>query len=188
MDSVEIQLDGIELSWCLYNAEKIVEHYAKKCDVGSGSYKHNKVSSNLVGFKSEVGTKKWLLQHIDEKDLICHYENYLEPNSLGDIIAFDNSLEVKGLRPHQWDKYKRCIPPRQLEKYVKNNSIAIWTTTTGDIENPTVVLKGWNYCSEVKEHGKFIHTICPNIWLEDDSKMRAMESLIEVLKGDFNGL
>ena len=57
MDSVEIQLDGIELSWCLFNAKKIVEHYAKKSDVGSGSYKHNKVSSNLVGFKSEVGTK-----------------------------------------------------------------------------------------------------------------------------------
>jgi len=182
MNSIEIQLDGIELSWCLYNAEKIVEHYAKKSDVGSGSYKHNKVSSNLVGFKSEVGTKKWLLQNIDEKDLIFHYENYLEPNSLGDIIALDNSLEVKGLRPHQWDKYKRCIPPRQLDKYVKNNSIAIWTTTTGDIENPSVVLKGWNYCREVKEHGKFIHTICPNIWLEDDEKMRSMESLIDSLK------
>jgi hypothetical protein len=181
MVSKIINLDADDLDWCLEYAEKIVAHYGKKGDKGSGSYNHNKVSSNLVGFKSEVATKKWLKKSIVGVNLICHYEDYLNPNPNGDIEIFAKGLEIKGLRPIHWDKFKRCIPPRQLEKYIKNDAIAVWAVTTGDIENSQVELKGWNYCWEVKEYGEFIHTICPNIWLKDDSKMRSMDELLDLL-------
>ena len=181
MSSILIDLTPTELQWCLEYAEKIVAHYGKKGDKGSGSYNHNKVSSNLVGFKSEVATKKWLTTHIDLEHINCYYEDYLNPNPNGDIEIFTQGLEIKGLRPNHWDKFKRCIPPRQLEKYVKNNAIAVWGVTTGDLENPQVELKGWNYCWEVEKYGKFIHTICPNIWLEEDDKMRPMHELLDLL-------
>tara|TARA_R110000824_G_scaffold60012_5_gene160768 strand:- start:477 stop:1034 length:558 start_codon:yes stop_codon:yes gene_type:complete len=181
MESITIELNPADLNWCLEYAEKIVAHYGKKGDKGSGSYNHNKVSSNLVGFKSEVATKKWLGNEIGLEQLNCHYEDYLNPNPNGDIEVLNNGLEIKGLRPIHWDKFKRCIPPRQLTKYVKNEAIAVWCVTTGDVENPTVVLKGWNYCWEVEKYGKFIHTICPNIWLEEDDKMRSMDELLDLL-------
>lgn len=181
MESINIDLTQQELNWCLEYAEKIVKHYSKKGDKGSGSYNHNKVDSNLVGFKSEVATKKWFKTYIDEDEIKCHYEDYLHPNPNGDIEISLQGFEIKGLRPKHWPKFKRCIPPRQLDKYVKNNAIVIWTVTTGDIENPLVEIKGWNWCHEVKEHGEFIHTICANIWLKDDEKMRSMESLKEML-------
>ena len=120
MISKFINLDANDLDWCLEYAEKIVAHYGKKGDKGSG------------------------------------YEDYLNPNPNGDIEIFAKGLEIKGLRPIHWDKFKRCIPPRQLEKYIKNDAIAVWAVTTGDIENSQVELKGWNYCWEVKEYGEFI--------------------------------
>ena len=77
MGSVIMHLDDDELQWCLEGAKGIVKHYSKKGVNGSGSYNHNKVSSNLVGFKSEVGVKKWLLLDFDKKDVKCHFEDYL---------------------------------------------------------------------------------------------------------------
>ena len=188
MDSKIINLNTDELNWCLEYAEKIVTHYGKKGVNGSGSYNHNKVSSNLVGFKSVVATKKWLLETLGAEPIICYFEDYLNPNQNGDIEVYKQGLEIKGLRPIHWDKFKRCIPPRQLEKYVKNDAIAVWAVTTGDIKNPQVEIKGWNYCWEVKEHGEFIHTICPNIWLKDDAHMRPIESLITILSDNNNNV
>ena len=65
---VKIVLFHRELRWCQRHAEKIVEHYGGDGNKGSGAYNHNKVSSNLVGVKSEVATKVWLKRHI-QKDL-----------------------------------------------------------------------------------------------------------------------
>ena len=144
MSSVTIKLSESELDWCLEYAKKIVQHYGKRSEKGSGSYNHNKVDSNLVGFKSEVACKKWFLDIVSKDKIKCHFEDYLSPNSNGDIQVEIQGFEIKGLRPHHWKKYKRCIPPHQLEKYVKNNRIVIWTVTTGDIENENVEIKGWN--------------------------------------------
>ena len=69
------------------------------------------------------------------------------------------------------------IPPRQLHYCVRNKSIVVWTTTEGNCKNPEVVLKGWNYAWEVKQHGEEIRTICDNIWLREDERMRSMETL-----------
>jgi hypothetical protein len=181
MDSVKITLSQEELDWCLKAAEDLVAHYKKRGVNGSGIYHHNRVDSNLVGLKSEVGTKKWLLNHISKEDLTFHFEDYYTPNTKGDILAYSIPLEVKGLRPHHWDKFQRCIPPSQLKKYVKNNAIVVWTTATGDIDNQTVELKGWNYCWEVDKYGEFRQTICANIWLKDNDKMRGMDTFITEL-------
>ena len=181
---VKVKLLPSELIWCQNHAEKIVEHYAKKFgDKGSGSYNHNKVSSNLVGVKSEVATKVWLIRNkFPRNDIECNYEDFTNKKLIGDINIYGRSLEIKGLRPHQWDKFKRCVPPRQLEHYVKDDAIVIWTTATGDDKNRNVHLKGWNYASEIKEKGVFRRTICDNIWLEADEDMREMSDLITVLK------
>lgn len=176
-----IELSESELSWCLENAKKIVEHYSKKGSKGSGTYNHNKVSSNLVGYKSEVACKKWFSEFIPTPEVLCHFEDYLQPNTNGDIQIKTQGLEIKGLRPHHWDKFKRCIPPHQLEKYVKHDRIVVWTVTTGDINSNTVEIKGWNWCKEVKEHGIFRQTICANIWLKEDDKMRSLDSLKDLL-------
>ena len=163
MPSTIIKLSDSELEWCLEYAKKIVTHYGKKGSNGSGSYNHNKVDSNLVGFKSEVACKKWFSEFIS-KELI-------EIKSQG--------FEIKGLRPIHWDKFKRCIPPHQLEKYVKNGAIVLWTVTTGDIKDNQVEIKGWNWCHEVKEYGVFRQTICANIWLQEDDKMRSLDNLLK---------
>ena len=114
MDSFRIELTDSELNWCLEHAEKIVEHYGKKGDKGSGTYNHNKVDSNLVGFKSEVACKKWFEGFLQSSTITCHFEDYLEPNTNGDIQIDRQGFEIKGLRPIHWDKFKRCIPPHHI--------------------------------------------------------------------------
>jgi len=179
---VKINLFARELRWCQKHAENIVEHYGGDGTTGSGSYNHNKISSNMVGVKSEVATKVWFKRFIAESDIICNYENFKDKSRKGDINIFGHSLEVKGLRPHQWEEFKRCVPPRQLDAYVRDNAIVIWTTATGDTKDSKVYLKGWNYASEIKEKGIFRRTICDNIWLKNDIDMREMNDLIPILK------
>ena len=89
---------------------------------------------------------------------------------------------MKGLRNHQWDNFKRCIPPKQLKSYVRDDAIVVWTTTEGDTKDYKVILQGWNYAKDVDKNGVYRKTICDNIWLEEDSQMRDMESLIKELK------
>ncbi len=89
--------------------------------------------------------------------------------------------EVKGLQTHQWDRLKRCIPPKQLEGYVAKNAIIVWTVTKGDDKDKCVVIKGWNWASDLEERGDFIRTICDNIQMTADEDMRSLESLITVL-------
>jgi|TARA_B110000285_G_scaffold143229_1_gene160029 hypothetical protein len=180
---VKIHLFSRELAWCQSHAEEIVQYYAEKFgDKGSGSYNHNKVSSNLVGVKSELATKFWLKRNFADADIQCNYEDFKNKKLVGDINLHGRSLEIKGLRPNQWNEFKRCVPPKQLDHYVKDDAIVIWTTTSGDIKNKVIHLKGWNYAHEIKEKGVFRRTICDNIWLEADSDMREMNDLIMVLK------
>jgi hypothetical protein len=88
-------------------------------------------------------------------------------------------IEVKGLRRHQWEKFKRMIPPRQLKNYCRVNAVVIWTVAdTQGVDLEKVILKGWNFASEVDEFGIEYRTICDNIWLQEDEKMRPMDSLL----------
>ena len=98
----------------------------------------------------------------------------------------DQKIEIKGLRNHQWDGLKRCIPPTQLDKYVKKNAIVVWATCEANQEGSEVKLWGWNWASDVKEKGVFRKTICDNIWLKEDSDMRSLDSLISVLSENIN--
>ena len=57
MLSTTIYLSKAELEWCLEYAEKIVEHYGKRGNNGSGSYNHNKVDSNYLIYQMFVDDK-----------------------------------------------------------------------------------------------------------------------------------
>ena len=111
-----------------------------------------------------------------------NYKNFEDKDLVGDINVYGQSLEIKGLRPNQWDKFKRMIPPKQLHHYVKDESIVIWTTATGDDNNSKVKLMGWNYAHEVQDKGKQVQTICENIWLENDGDMRIIQDLPAILR------
>lgn len=172
-----IKLNSSDLSWCQSHAEEIVEYYGGNNTKGSGTYNHNKISSNLVGVKSELATSKWLKEQNSQMRIEENFKRYQEKGLKGDIQARGKVLEVKGLRPHQWDKFKRMIPPRQLFYCVRNKSIVVWTVTEGNCKNPEVILKGWNFAWEVESYGEEIRTICDNIWLRQDEKMRPMNTL-----------
>jgi len=44
----DVRLRKNEINWCQKHAEEIVEHYGGNGTKGSGSYAHNKISSNMV--------------------------------------------------------------------------------------------------------------------------------------------
>ena len=82
---VRIKLFNKELQWCKTHAEKIVNHYGGEGSAGSGSYNHNKISSNLVGVKSEVATKVWFKQFLPLDLIECNYESFEDSNLVGDL-------------------------------------------------------------------------------------------------------
>ncbi len=177
-----ITLSKAELDWSRTHATAIVDYYGGEGSRGSGSYNHNKVSSNLIGVKSEVAIVKWF-RFKKVSPIVENFKNFRDKSLVGDLQVLEAlvPLEVKGLRPHQWAKFQRMIPPNQLKKYVREGSFVIWTTTTGDTKSGEVKLRGWNYAWEVSEFGVFKKTICDNIWLEDSEMMRPMSSLLEHL-------
>jgi len=181
MRFVRISLNDEELKWCKNHACEIVEYYGGQGTQGSGTYNHNKVSSNLVGVKSELATSKWFAEAIPKCDIKENFRHFKERGLKGDLQVNKEVVEVKGLRPHQWDRFKRMIPPKQLKHCVRNKAIVIWTLTTGDTKNPEVKLMGWNYAYEVEEYGIEVRTICDNVWLKDDGLMRCMDALVEIL-------
>ena len=179
--SDDILLTKKDLEWCQKHAENIVEMYGGDGSQGSGTYSHNKISSNMVGVKCELGMAIFLEKYFNNKDIKRNYEQFKNKKLKGDIGLNGYILEIKGLRHHQWDKFKRCIPPHQLKHYVSEQAIVIWATASGDKQNPNVKIQGWNYAKDVNNKGVFRQTICANIWLESDNDMRDMEELIEVL-------
>lgn len=169
---LHIDLNKDELEWCKKHAERIVAYYAQKV----GSYSHNDVGSNMVGVKGELATYKWLASLFDPTLLSKNFEDF-HIDHQGDILFGNYVLEIKGLQPSYWQNFCRMIPPAQLEKYVAENAIVIWTTATKDEENGHVCLKGWNYATDVKEKGVFVRTICDNICLRNHADMRSMADL-----------
>lgn len=191
-DSIVITLSNDEIQWCWDHARAIVEKYDGHGSKGSGTYSHNKVGSNVVGVKGELATALWMEQELN-KDvnysppvILRHYENIIPFNGLpGDVQieytggTLSSPIEIKGLRRNQWNKWKRMIPPRQLKKYCKANAVVVWIVAdTQGVDQEKVILKGWNFASEVDEFGIEYRTICDNIWLQEDEKMRSMDSLL----------
>jgi len=181
MNFVSMALNDDELEWCKNHACEIVEYYGGQGTRGSGTYNHNKVSSNMVGVKSEVATSKWFSESVSNPNIQENYKHFKKRGLKGDLQVKKEVIEVKGLRPHQWDKFKRMIPPKQLKHCVRNKAIVVWTLTTGDTKSSEVKLMGWNYAYEVEAHGIEIRTICDNVWLKDDELMRSMDSLADLL-------
>ena len=189
---VVIKLSDDQIQWCWGHARAIVELYDGHGSKGSGMYSHNKVGSNVVGVKGELVTALYLeeeVKNLNDSRVIRYYEDIKRSaNHPGDVgLELSNKLclpiEVKGLRYHQWDKFKRCIPPRQLKKYVNKNAIVVWTVadTQGDNKSE-VIIKGWNYAKEVQEQGIYRKTICDNIWLEHDDAMHPPSTLLAALQ------
>jgi len=181
MDSITIELTEQELEWCKTHAIEIVEYYGGHGTQGSGTYNHNKISSNLVGVKSELATTKWIRGLLPDANIEENYKRFTEKWLKGDIKLNNKVIEVKGLRPHQWNKFKRMIPPNQLKHCVRNKAIVVWTLATGDTKNSQVKLMGWNYAHEVESHGVEVRTICDNVWLAEDSLMQPMETFTSIL-------
>lgn len=148
--SIIVQLAKEDLIWSQKHAENIVNYYGGVKSEGSGTYNHNKISGNLVGVKGEVALSNWL-QQSQPLPILKNFEAYDDKSrsQLADIQVGSWNIEVKGLRPHQWDQYKRMVPPRQLRGYVASNAIVVWTTSAGDSRDANVMLKGWNFAKEI---------------------------------------
>ncbi len=170
---VVITLESHELSQCIEHAKKIVEYYGDAR--GSNTYKHNRVESNIIGVKGEVAVAKWLRSFLPCEEVIANFGDF-KTQGKSDITYLDKNIEVKSLRPSHWNRFKRMIPPGQLQEYVKKEAIVVWVTATPD-EDCNVQLKGWNYAKDVLEKGITTTTICKNVWLMDDTNMRTIDAL-----------
>jgi len=165
-------------------AQKSVDYYAERFgEKGSGNYSHNRYEGCLVGTKCEYAVLGYLRWKLKGKNIQGDFQNL---TSHTDIVCDDQKIEVKGLRNHQWDTFKRCIPPTQLDKYVAKGALVIWATTKAEKNDNKVLIRGWNWASEIKEKGVLRKTVCDNIWLANDRDMRSIESLYKVLSETIN--
>ena len=178
--SVEIRLDEKQMAWCSKHAKKTYEYRESiREQFGVGEYAHNTVNGALIGIKCEMA----FLSHFDLLFEIDNFFNSCPTVDTGDFKINNRCIEVKGLKEDDWNKYKRQVPPIQLNKYIAKDVIIVWATAENHrIPRNKVVLRGWNYASEVKEKGKDIKTICDNVWLEYDEDMHDMDTLIRALK------
>jgi len=156
-------------------AKASFEKYAKVSQNGSGRYRHNTIDGVLVGLKCEAATHQFLTSN----GIAAILTN---SDKQSDILFKNLKIEVKGLRVQQWDKFKRCIPPKQLEFYARQKALVVWGVTDVSSSNDEVTLKGWNFAQDLIDKGVFRKTICDNVWLEHDSDMRNLSELIDFMR------
>jgi hypothetical protein len=196
---IEVLLTEEELDRCWDHAKEIVEYYeARNGKNGSGSYGHNKISSNVIGVKVELAGAKWLRTQLPDALILEHFWDFRSNSGVGDIgVVIDGSpidqrpIEAKGVTDDQWEnvhrKYdlhlRRMVTPKQLKSYLSDDAIILWGTTSRDRVDEDVRLRGWNLASDLERHGERVRTICDNVYLRDDALMRPMEHLPLVLSG-----
>ena len=91
----KVKLFAREMKWCQQHAEKIVNHYGGHGSKGSGAYNHNKISSNLVGVKSEKATVIYLKRFIPLEDIEENYIDFTNSSLIGDLNIYGQSIEIK---------------------------------------------------------------------------------------------
>jgi len=146
-----------------------------------GRYNHNSMVGCYVSKKSEwavFGYLRWKLKGTSRRV----YPEFKKKRHESDIKVEEDHIEIKSLQNKQWARYKRMVPPKQLTKYLEKNAIVVWTTTEGDDQDNCVKIYGWNHASDLEDKGIEVTTICDNIWLPNDSDMRSMDELIDILK------
>lgn len=194
---IEVLLTEEELDSCWDHAKSIVEHYAKQGSRGSGSYGHNKISSNVIGVKVELAGSKWLRQQLPTALVAEHFWDFRSNADNGDIeviigeVSQRAILEAKGVTDEQWEDVhphyqlplRRMVTPRQLKSYLRNDAIVLWGTTSRDRVDDDVRLRGWNLSTDLRDRGIEVRTICENVYLEDDAMMRPMEHLPLYISG-----
>ena len=182
--TIRIALNEEQMQWCMQHAKKTYEYRESiRAMYGIGEYSHNTINGALIGIKCEVASSLFLGEDFEVED---HYDSSPTIDA-GDFKVNGHCIEVKGLKNRDWDRYKRQIPPIQLDKYVTKNAIVIWATAENhELPRNIVLLRGWNYSHEIKEKGQYIKTICHNVWLKDDEHMCDMADLIRVLKNEEN--
>ena len=170
---MEIELSTHILQNVLHGAEKEVEHYDKS---GVGPYTHNERGGTKIGKKGEAGVQHYLTR------MGFHFQ---KGNS--DLTVLGKSLEVKTVKPSDWEEKGRMIPPDHLSRYVSKGAIVIWCTAYAGPSHPTVSIKGWNHAYEVQDYGVFEakgeRTIADNIWLKDETKLHSLDTLSAELRG-----
>ena len=142
---IEVLLTEEELDRCWDHAKAIVEHYAKRSSTGSGSYGHNKISSNVIGVKVEVAGSKWLREQLPTAVVAEHFWDFLSNADNGDIEVLIGNLqskgviEAKGVTDEQWEtvhgKYglplRRMVTPKQLKSYLAHGAVILGEPPAG---------------------------------------------------------
>ena len=167
------------IKWCARHAAASVKLWEQRR--GGKQYNHNRVDSNIIGVRGEVAAYNYLkLAGPEGLQVEPNFMQLGNDNLKGDILVPPVQLEIKSIRPHQWEKLGRMITPKQLDKYVRGNAVVIWAMASPSDDDDEVVLKGWNYAREVRDLGRYKRTICDNIWLEDEKHMHPMDDIFEL--------
>lgn len=167
-----VRLTRTELQYCVHHAHKVLQSYEGRV----GVYGHNRFEGCFIGVKGEVAAANWI-----ESSLSCpivrNYETMTNFHHRGDITVMDTlEIEVKTIRPLHWRQFRMMVPPSQLEQYVSKNAIVFWATATPNETCSDVTLCGWNFATEIQQYGVEKQTICQNIWLQDATRLRNMDT------------
>ncbi len=177
------------LKSCVKHVRDSVEFFKTNKTAYTTGYRHNTSEGSLVGVKCELAVTEALKEAFPNCRIEENYWTYRGKRGQGDIDVFYGQpepkchcIEVKGLRDYHWDKYKRCVTPGSLKGYVKRDSFVVWCSTKPDENCNEVVIRGWNYATELEKYGVPIKTICDNVKLKDDFVMHDFESLVDIIK------
>jgi hypothetical protein len=184
------QVSNEGLIKCLAHVTSSVAHFETTKSPFYRGYNHNTTVGCMVGVKCEVALSE--LVRFSIPSVVSIDENFWAfrgKRGHGDIdVVMPNDkvhvLEVKGLQEQHWARYQRCVTPKSIDGYVKRNSIVVWGTTSSENNDTNVELRGWNWAWEIKEHGKYIRTICDNIQLSKDFPIYSMLSLVQHIRDD----
>lgn len=177
--SATVDLSDAELEEAARIAAYSVMHFDNS---NVGSYGSNNIDSNVIGYKGKIGVAKWMRSFLSEAQMDQNFRASF--THLIDITSGPYAIAVKTLRPESWEKIGRMITTEQMPKFAKRGAIIIWALASASSVDPIVTLKGWNNSQYVQQHGilKDTKSPDPNVWLEDETKMRSMDVLRDYLR------
>jgi len=151
--SVRTNVVVLSAEWMTKIKAKAIEQW-REFEGNVGDYNHNEVKSIMSGLMSEVCIRNTYRYYGVQARLNLHYSQpdltIPATTTLQGFVA-ETHEEVKSWQLHNYDRFGNTVRVKHAKKYADKGRKRVWFCSC-DVENATVVIRGWLTPAEIMEN------------------------------------
>ena len=151
--SVRTNVIVLSPEWMTKIKAKAIEQQ-KQFEGQEGNYNHNKVKSIMSGLMAEVGLRNTYRHYGTQARLNLHAlqpDLTIPPTTTLQGHVVEHHEEVKSWQLCHYDRFGNTVKVEHAKKYLAKGRKRVWFCSC-DVENATVVIRGWLTPAEIMEN------------------------------------